>query len=37
MWNKINFRSALSGYWWQDPLFVGAVALAMLLHGAVLA
>ncbi|ENW79170.1 hypothetical protein F909_03497 [Acinetobacter sp. ANC 3929] len=37
MWNKINFRSELSPYWWQDPIFVGAVALAMLLHGAVLA
>jgi protein TonB len=37
MWNKRNFRSVLSPYWWQDPIFIGAVALAMLLHGAVLA
>lgn len=37
MWNKINFRSELSPHWWQDPIFVGAVTVAMLLHGAVLA
>ncbi|ENU31762.1 hypothetical protein F991_00531 [Acinetobacter sp. CIP-A165] len=36
MWNKINFRTELSHHWWQDPIFVGAVALAMLLHGGVL-
>jgi len=37
MWKKINFRAELSPSWWQDPIFVGAVALAMLLHASVLA
>ena len=36
MLKKINFRSELSPYWWQDPVFIAAVALAMLLHGVVL-
>lgn len=36
MWKKINFRAELSPYWWRDSIFVGAMLLAMLLHGFVL-
>ena len=36
MLKKIDFTADMSRYWWQDPVFVGAVLLAMLLHVIVL-
>ncbi|MBC9230751.1 MULTISPECIES: energy transducer TonB [Acinetobacter] len=32
MLKKINFRSHLLQYWWQDPIFVGAVVFAIFMH-----
>lgn len=36
MWNKINFRTQMTSFWWQDPIFVGAVVIAIMVHGLVL-
>ncbi len=37
MVKKVLFKSSFTAFWWKDPIFVGAVTFAVILHALILA